>query len=205
MREKIYNILINLQSLLSEEDDIWQYEIQFSQLPSFLSSVLAEKILFIGQTVLIFKLDQSRREVDAQKIYSAFSDDVSELWDGKESSYCTMIENLNNDDKMDIFKMETLINEMKKYVSQRLSEISMIEDDMNKQMRLVKDFYLLGRGEFYLEFLRNLYGGSDDVSSDINEKNYTRAFEVKLCVTELISYSFKYNRLAVCIKRDGHH
>lgn len=173
---------------MSEEDDIWQYEIKFSQLPSFLSSVLAEKILFIGQTVLIFKLDQSRREVDAQKIYSAFSDDVSELWDGKESSYCTMIENLNNDDKIDIFRIESLINEMKKYVSKRLSEISMIEDDMNKQMRLVKDFYLLGRGEFYLEFLRNLYGGSDDVSSEINEKNYTRAFEVKFCVLQLISY-----------------
>lgn len=188
MRKVRFNNLINFQSILSEDDDIWQYEIKFSQLPSFISSVLAEKILFIGQTVLIFKQDQSRRDLDAQKIYSAFSDDVSELWDGKESSYCTMIENLNNDEKIDIFKMEALINEMKKYVSQRLSEISMIEDDMNKQIRLVKDFYLLGRGEFYLEFLRHLYGGSNDVSSDINEKNYTRAFEVILCVLLLISY-----------------
>lgn len=145
-----------------------------------MSSVLAEKILFIGQTVLIYKLDRSRREVDAQKIYYAFYDDVSELWDGKESDFFKLIEDLNNDDMIDIFQMEGVINEMKKYVSQRLSEISNVEDDMSKQMKLVKDFYLLGRGEFYLEFLRHLYGSSDDLPSDTNEKNYTRAFEVKL-------------------------
>ncbi|KAH8402528.1 hypothetical protein KR222_002404, partial [Zaprionus bogoriensis] len=163
-------------SVMSDEDDIWQYEIELSQLPNFVSTVLAEKILFIGQTVLIFKLDRSRREMD-QRTNNVFCDDVSELWDGKEASFCKMIEDLNTDDKIDVFQMEAVVNEMKKYVSGRLSVISVIEDDMNKQMKLVKDFYLLGRGEFYLEFLRQLYGDFDDLALDPTEKNYTRAFE----------------------------
>lgn len=145
-----------------------------------MSSVLAEKILFIGQTVLIYKLDRSRRKVDAQNIFYAFYDDVSELWAGKESNFFKLIENLNKDDMIDIFKMDGLINEIKIYVSQRLWQISNVEDDISKQIKLVKDFYLLGRGEFYLEFLRHLYGSSDDLLLDTNEKNYTRAFEVKL-------------------------
>ncbi|XP_030561455.1 gamma-tubulin complex component 4 homolog [Drosophila novamexicana] len=173
-------------SSLSEEE-IWQYEIQFSQLPSFVSSILAEKVLFVGQTVLVFKLDRSKHKNDTwmMKMPGSFCDDVSELWDGKEGMFCKMIEDLNQDDKIDIFHLESVINQIKKYVSQRLSEIAVIEDDLDRQLYLIKDFYLLGRGEFYLEFFRQLYENSENLA-ELNAKNYTKAFEIAANVMGIV-------------------
>lgn len=161
------------------EEDIWQYEINMAQLPRFVSTVLAEKVLFVGQTVLVFKMDRSKYRTDTwtMKAHGTFCDDVSELWDGKEAVFSKMIEDLNKDDKINVLRLESVINEIKKYVSQRLSDIAVIEDDLDRQMGLIKDFYLLGRGEFYLEFLRQLHGSPDD-SSDTNATNFTRAFEI---------------------------
>lgn len=167
-----------MQSILSEEE-IWQYEIRFNQLPSFVSAILAEKILFVGQTVLVFKLDRRKIKTDSwiSKEQGPFSDDIGELWNGKEGMFCNLIEDINQDDKIDVFELERAINQIKKYVSQRLSEIAVIEDDLERQLSLIKDFYLLGRGEFYLEFFRQLYESSENFA-ELNNKNYTKAFEV---------------------------
>lgn len=194
-----------VQSSLSEEE-IWQYEIQFSQLPSFVSSILAEKVLFVGQTVLVFKLDRSKHKNDTwmMKMPGSFCDDVSELWDGKEGMFCKMIEDLNQDDKIDIFHLESVINQIKKYVSQRLSEIAVIEDDLDRQLYLIKDFYLLGRGEFYLEFFRQLYENSENLA-ELNAKNYTKAFEVRTLQSRIITILIIYlhNTVTDCSKRNG--
>lgn len=194
-----------VQSSLSEEE-IWQYEIQFSQLPSFVSSILAEKVLFVGQTVLVFKLDRSKHKNDTwmMKMPGSFCDDISELWDGKEGMFCKMIEDLNQDDKIDIFHLESVINQIKKYVSQRLSEIAVIEDDLDRQLYLIKDFYLLGRGEFYLEFFRQLYENSENLA-ELNAKNYTKAFEVRTLPSRIITILIIYlhNTVTDCSKRNG--
>ncbi|KAL7738928.1 hypothetical protein ACLKA6_016929 [Drosophila palustris] len=161
------------------EEDIWQYEINMAQLPRFVSTVVAEKVLFVGQTVLVFKMDRNKQKTDTWTLrtHGTFCDDVSELWDGKEAEFSKMIEDLNDNDSIDVLRLESVINEIKKYVSQRLSDIAIIEDDLDRQMGLIKDFYLLGRGEFYLEFLRQLHGSSDD-NSDTNARNFTRSFEI---------------------------
>ncbi|KAH8306684.1 hypothetical protein KR044_006527, partial [Drosophila immigrans] len=165
-------------SLVSEED-IWQYEINMTQLPSFVSSVLAEKVLFVGQTVLVFKMDRRRHRSESwtTKAQGSLCDDVSELWDGKESVFSKMIEDLNDENRIDVLRLESVINDIKKFVSQRLSDIAVIEDNLVRQMCLIKDFYLLGRGEFYLEFLRQLHAGTKGFSNK-NSKSYTRAFEI---------------------------
>ncbi|XP_017858435.1 PREDICTED: gamma-tubulin complex component 4 homolog [Drosophila arizonae] len=176
--DKSYTSTNSPPSILSEEE-IWQYEIRFSQLPSFVSAVLAEKILFVGQTVLVFKLDRRKIKTDSwiSKSQAPFCDDIGELWNGKEGMFCNLIEDLNQDDKIDVFELERAINQIKKYVSQRLSEIAVIEDDLERQLCLIKDFYLLGRGEFYLEFFRQLYESSENFA-ELNNKNYTKAFEI---------------------------
>ncbi|KAH8376918.1 hypothetical protein KR093_002202, partial [Drosophila rubida] len=161
-------------------EDIWQYEINMAQLPSFVSTVLAEKVLFVGQTVLVFKMDRRRYRSESWTTKTpcgTFSDDVSELWDGKESVFSKMIEDLNDEKRIDVLRLERVINDIKKFVSQRLSDIAVIEDNLVRQMCLIKDFYLLGRGEFYLEFLRQLHAGAKGFSSK-NAKSYTRAFEI---------------------------
>ncbi|XP_034473683.1 gamma-tubulin complex component 4 homolog [Drosophila innubila] len=188
------------------EDDIWQYEINMAQLPRFMSTALAEKVLFVGQTVLVFKMDRNKHKTDTWtlKTHGTFCDDVSELWDGKEAEFSKMIEDLNDNDKIDILRLESVINEIKKYVSQRLSDIAIIEDDLDRQMGLIKDFYLLGRGEFYLEFLRQLHGSSDD-NSDTNARNFTRAFEIASnvlgIVDELENFSLSVQKTSINLEQ----
>ncbi|EDV98987.1 gamma-tubulin complex component 4 homolog [Drosophila grimshawi] len=160
------------------EEEIWQYEINLNQLPSFVSSVLAEKVLFVGQTALIFKMDRSKQQNYKWSIksQSSYCDAISELWDGKEAVFCKMIEDLHQEDMIDVFQLENVINQIKKHVSQRLSAIANVEDDLNRQMCLIKDFYLLGRGEFYMEFYRQLTENSE--SHLESTANYTRSFEI---------------------------
>ncbi|XP_060645091.1 gamma-tubulin complex component 4 homolog [Drosophila nasuta] len=161
------------------EEDIWQYEINMAQLPLFVSTILAEKVLFVGQTVLLFKVDRRRHRSESwtAKTHGSYCDDVSELWDGKESVFSKMIEDLNDENRIDVIRFESVINDIKKFVSQRLSDIAVIEDNLVHQMCLIKHFYLLGRGEFYLEFLRQMRIGAKGFSNK-NAKSYTRAFEI---------------------------
>ncbi|XP_017153107.1 gamma-tubulin complex component 4 homolog isoform X2 [Drosophila miranda] len=168
------------------EDYIWQYEINMCQLPGFLSTIVAEKVLFVGQTILVFKMGRSFQRNNKNKHWAnnlsdSTRDDIYELWNGKESLFFGMVEDLNNDEKIDVFHIESVINEIKKYVSMRLSEIALNEVDLERQMGLIKDFYLLGRGEFYLEFLSQLTRASD-VYCDSSSKNYTRSFELAATV-----------------------
>ncbi|XP_022225572.2 gamma-tubulin complex component 4 homolog isoform X2 [Drosophila obscura] len=175
-----------LNAIGNFEDYIWQYEINMCQMPGFLSTIVAEKVLFVGQTVLVFKMGRrfQRNNMNnhwANKLSDSSRDDIYELWNGKESVFLGMVEDLNNDEQIDVFHIESVINNIKKYVSMRLSEIALNEVDLERQMGLIKDFYLLGRGEFYLEFLSQLTRASD-VYCDSSSKNYTRSFELAATV-----------------------
>lgn len=153
-----------------------------SQLPGFLSIISAEKVLFVGQTVLVFKMGRnpkSKNKMDqmAVELNEMSREDIYELWNGRESEFFKTVQDLSNEDKINVFRIEHVINDIKKYVSMRLSEIAVNEVDLERQMGLLKDFYLLGRGEFYLEFFTQLHGTSD-MYTEMRSKNYTRSFEV---------------------------
>ncbi|XP_043068514.2 gamma-tubulin complex component 4 homolog isoform X1 [Drosophila bipectinata] len=168
------------------EDYIWQYEVNHNQLPGFVSSVVAEKILFVGQTVLVFQMErnfQSKKETDQLSVCLSdlCRDDIYELWNGREGEYFRLIEDLSLEPRINPFHIEDTVNLIKKYVSQRLSEIAINEVDLVRQLGLIKDFYLLGRGEFYLEFLTQLNGPFDCNLIKTN-KNYPRSFEIAATV-----------------------
>lgn len=178
-------------SLLSAEknpeDYIWQYEVNMSQLPGFFSIVLAEKVLFVGQTVLVFKMGRNvkvKNKTDplAAKLAELDSDDIYQLWSGRESEFFKMVVDLSNEDTINVFRLEKVIIDIKNYVSARLSEIAVNEVDLERQMGLIKDFFLLGRGEFYLEFCSQMVGTMETYREE-RFKNVTRSFELAATVT----------------------
>ncbi|XP_030384800.1 gamma-tubulin complex component 4 homolog [Scaptodrosophila lebanonensis] len=167
---------------ISCDDYIWQYEINMQQLPGFISTSLAEKIVFVGQTVLVFKMDRSstngnKTDLWQMTLCESTRENISELWSGKQYIFQKMVEELANDDKISVVHFEKVVYDIKKYVSMRLSEIAKNKVNLEHQMELIKDFYLLGRGEFYLEFLRQLNGATKG-NSELHYRNYTRSFEV---------------------------
>ncbi|KAH8328087.1 hypothetical protein KR067_003903, partial [Drosophila pandora] len=185
------------------EDYIWQYEVNHNQLPGFMSSVVAEKILFVGQTVLVFQMErnfQSKKETDQLSVcLSELSrDDIYQLWNGREAEYFKLIEDLSLEPRINPFHIEDAVNLIKKYVSARLSEIAVNEVDLERQLGLIKDFYLLGRGEFYLEFLTHLNGAFDSTVLRTT-KNYPRSFEVFYLLIQFSFNTSEYFQIAATV------
>lgn len=168
--------------------DLWRYEINYDQLPPYCTPQWAEKVRFIGQTVVTFSLDPSSGsgadlaaggDADAEVcsptampnsaadsnsgivagganelLAGADEQHQQTLWNDQEHVYVRKLRAICEADGVHLVLYETVIDEIKVYVSERLSEIAIQQADLVRQLRLIKDFYLLGRGEFYFEFIK---------------------------------------------------
>lgn len=180
--------------------DLWHYEVCYEMLPPYCTPSWAEKVLFIGQTVRMLNSDPRKatkrasvwNEDGVAAVGAAASIVVDEdgdvmevignsLWNKREHIYFNKLQVLYNDDSVDIGAYESIVNEIKAYVTERLSEIAFNQADLIMHLRLVKDYYLLGRGELFLEFINQ----TDAISmrDGINEhvaRDVSRAFQVAL-------------------------
>lgn len=103
-----------------------------------MSSSWAEKVLFIGQTVLIFKVDANKLNKNAQiwnKTDSNFLEREQSLWNEKEHVYFAKIQALQSDSELNVFHYDRVIDEIKSYVTSRLSEIAVNQADLVQQLK----------------------------------------------------------------------
>lgn len=139
--------------------DLWQYHIAYDMLSANFSPAWAEKVLFIGQTVCMVKQDARKNGTKKMSIWDDDDDDddyvidIGSLWNKQESVYFNRLQTLNNVDDIDVGAYERVVNEIKTYITGRLSEIAFNQADLIKHLRLIKEYFLLGRGEFFLEFI----------------------------------------------------
>lgn len=155
---------------LGQNGDLWRYEIGYDQLPPYFTPQWAEKVRFIGQTVVTFNLDPnsgdggagghdvSAQAAKASSIHGGSSDGAGltseTLWNDQEHVFVQQLRAICANGRLHLHCYETVVDEIKVYVSGRLSQIAIEQADLVGQLRLIKDFYLLGRGEFYLEFIK---------------------------------------------------
>ncbi|XP_053957356.1 gamma-tubulin complex component 4 homolog [Anastrepha ludens] len=172
--------ITTLSKVASTYADIWRYEICYDLLPHYLPPGWAEKVLFIGQTILIFKADANKHKNLTQnwnKTEHTDLEDESSLSNEKEHIYFGKIQMLQNDEELNVQHYESIVNEIKTYVTTRLSEIAINQADLVQQLRLMKDFFLLGRGELFLEFLRLTYNIGKDKYNENKVHDFVKAFE----------------------------
>ena len=103
-----------------------------------MSASWAEKVLFIGQTVLIFKVDTNKLNKNAQswnKSETRFFGKEQSLWNESEHIYFEKIQALQNDSELNISHYEHVIDEIKSYVTTRLSEIAVNHADLVQQLK----------------------------------------------------------------------
>lgn len=167
---------------------LWQYQVLYDMIPLNLTTSFAEKVLFIGQTVCML-IDEPRQSAKKVSVWSEDDDHVEEmigsLWNNKEYSFFNQIQMLYNCNGIDIGSYEQVVNEIKRYVTARLSEIAFNQADLIKHLRLFKDYYLLGRGELFLEFINQLKkvkadGVAENLTRDVNQ-----AFQKALCQSSI--------------------
>lgn len=84
---------------------------------------------------------------------------------------------LYEDDSLDVGEYDNIVNDIKGYVTERLSEIAFKQADLIKHLRLVKEFFLLGRGELFLEFIKQTQSITAETIDQKVARDVTRAFQ----------------------------
>lgn len=157
--------------------DLWHYEINFDMLPQYFPKSWAEKVLFIGQTVLMFNSDP--REISRD--FTSEADLVAEkqsVWGDQEQIFFQKFHGLQEVDQLTVLTFEQIIDDIKICVTEHLSEIAVTEADLSKQLKLIKDFFLLGRGELIYEFVRALKPLYTNLITENVVRDINRAFQV---------------------------
>lgn len=164
--------------------DLWQYQILYDLLPPNFPPSWAEKVLFIGQTVRMLN-DDPRKTTKKLSIWNdddQYTMEIGSLWNKQEDVYFNKIQTLNHCDSIDVSVYDQVVNEIKTYITERLSEIAFNQADLIKHLRLVKDYYLLGRGELFLEFIIQLESitAAPDTINEHLARDVNQAFQTAL-------------------------
>lgn len=76
------------------------------------------------------------------------------VWGDKEHEYFKKLQNLQTKSVFDIVEFDRTINELKQCVTELLWHVAVEEAQLMQQLRLVKEFFLMGRGDLFLEFIK---------------------------------------------------
>lgn len=182
--QSVTTTVATISETTSVNSDLWQYQIAYELLPPSFTPSWAEKVLFIGQTVRMLN-DDPRIAAKKMAIWNDGDDydmEVGSLWNKQEDVYFNKIQMLHGSNSADVGAYERVVNEIKQYVTERLSEIAFNQADLIKHLRLIKDYYLLGRGELFLEFIiqTELITAARDNTNEHLAGDVNRAFQSAL-------------------------
>ena len=124
-----------------EEEWNSMFTLRASMLPiSYFPASLAEKILFIGKAVRVL---QSKKTVAEDRIPLADLEAFSEA-----------IMKLQKMPEFNVLLFTRIIEKIRECITNRLWHLVVVKADLQIHLRAIKDFFLLGRGEFYQTFLQ---------------------------------------------------
>ncbi|XP_067216135.1 gamma-tubulin complex component 4 isoform X3 [Linepithema humile] len=155
--------------------DMWDYKIQVDMLPSYIKPSLANKILTIGQTVIMFGNDPRQK-----KDFSMMAKTKNSVWGDKEYEYFGKLQNLQAKSVFNIVEFDRTINELKQCVTELLWHVAVEEAQLMQQLKLVKEFFLMGRGDLFLEFIKLVAHILNKAPTNHTSRDINFAFQVAL-------------------------
>ncbi|XP_076235225.1 gamma-tubulin complex component 4 [Calliopsis andreniformis] len=155
--------------------DMWDYDIQIDLLPSYIRPSLASKILTIGQTVIMFGNDPRQK-----KDFAVVNQTESSIWGDKEYEYFRKLQNLQKKPIFNIVEFERTIDELKQCITELLWRVAVEEAQLVQQLKLVKDFFLMGRGDLFLEFIRLTAHILNKCPTNHTSRDINLAFQIAL-------------------------
>ena len=116
------------------------YTLRISMLPhSYISTTLANKILFIGKAVRVL---QSKKTKQEDRI------PLDEL-----QAFSEAIMKMSKISEFNVILFSKIIEEIRECVASRLWHLVVVKADLQMHLKSIKDFFLLSRGEFFQTFL----------------------------------------------------
>uniref|UniRef100_A0AAR2KIH9 Gamma-tubulin complex component n=1 Tax=Pygocentrus nattereri TaxID=42514 RepID=A0AAR2KIH9_PYGNA len=139
--------LRELQDLrLIEEENmlaptLQQFSLRVEMLPSYIPVRVAEKILFVGESVQMFE-NHNQSPSRAGSILKH-----------QEDMFAAELHRLKQQPLFSLVDFENVIDGIRSTVAEHLWTLMVEESDLLGQLKIIKDFYLLGRGELYQAFI----------------------------------------------------
>ncbi|RVE53749.1 hypothetical protein evm_001641 [Chilo suppressalis] len=138
------------------------YQLTSNMIPFFMPLSLAQEILFIGKTVILFSYDPkkikrsqcftSRAVLPLQRC--GVESRRFTIWEEKEAEFHNTLQSLKKPEVIEVANLRCVIRDIKECVTKHLWIVAVEEAHLLHELQLMKDFYLLGRGELFLELLR---------------------------------------------------
>lgn len=122
-----------------KEANTVKYTVKPELLPSYIPFNLAAKILFVGEYVSVLGT------TDDSDAYSLFL--------RKERIFAKKIEKLVEKPVFSLLSFETTIDDIRKCAAEHLWQVIVKGANVVYHLKIMKDFYLLGRGELFLTFI----------------------------------------------------
>ncbi|CAH1254941.1 TUBGCP4 [Branchiostoma lanceolatum] len=120
-----------------------QFALRPEMLPSYIPVRLAEKILFVGESIQMFEHDKDRPAMKR----------TGSILKNSEDQFAEELHQLSKAPLFNLAAFESVIDRIRKSVAEHLWKLVVEEADLFGHLKLMKDFYLLGRGELYLAFI----------------------------------------------------
>uniref|UniRef100_A0A4W5PNX0 Gamma-tubulin complex component n=1 Tax=Hucho hucho TaxID=62062 RepID=A0A4W5PNX0_9TELE len=152
--------------LIEEENmlapSLQQFSLRAEMLPSYVPIRVAEKILFVGESVQMFENhNHSPSRAGENLIFdgSCFPPSPSvclcpgSILKHQEDMFATELHRLKQQPLFSLVDFENLIDGIRSTVAEHLWTLMVEESDLLGQLKIIKDFYLLGRGELYQVFI----------------------------------------------------
>ncbi|XP_011504259.1 PREDICTED: gamma-tubulin complex component 4 [Ceratosolen solmsi marchali] len=156
-------------------NEMWDYDINVEVLPYYIRPSLAVKILTIGQTIIMFGNDP-RQKKDLKVITNA----ENLIWGEKEYEYFEKLRALQAKPTFALVEFERTVDELKHCVTQHLWHVAVEEAQLVNCLKLIKDFYLMGRGDMFLEFIRLATHILDKIPTNHTSRDINLAFQMAL-------------------------
>eukprot|EP00058_Branchiostoma_floridae_P020804 XP_002606294.1 hypothetical protein BRAFLDRAFT_67534 [Branchiostoma floridae] len=144
---RLHKIKSDLEIQIAGEEEERKTYVQFAlrpeMLPSYIPVRLAEKILFVGESIQMFEHDKDRPAMKR----------TGSILKNSEDQFAEELHQLSKAPLFNLAAFESVIDRIRKSVAEHLWKLVVEEADLIGHLKLMKDFYLLGRGELYLAFI----------------------------------------------------
>ncbi|XP_066263011.1 gamma-tubulin complex component 4 [Euwallacea similis] len=136
-----------------------KFYINWDMVPKFISQDSAESILFMGRIVWILRNDPKRMEYTGD-YQTNFRRDI---WEGKEIEYYNKIRSVG-DQSLSAGEFRSVTEECRSKLTKYLWSVMLKEGNLVEHLKLIREYYALGRGELFQQFLA--VNNIKDVPSD---------------------------------------
>ncbi|BFY98455.1 hypothetical protein BsWGS_01495 [Bradybaena similaris] len=149
-------------------NDTGQFCIAAGLLPSYIPLRVARKILFVGESVQMF-------ERDKLKIKSTHQ--AGTIMSSREDGFAVDLQELSKQPEFNSIGFESIIDKIRAHAAEYLWVLVCEEADLRSELKILKDFYLLGRGELYLAFIDQAQHLLREPPVSTTEHDVNRAFQ----------------------------